>query len=168
MVNSLLRQWPASSLSAGEMKAVATVCGTAIAFYSHWQFAPKWLSPLIVTNLKVLALQLGDSPKFLVYKGLWPHHMILEVCWDSLGTLSFGLSQFHGHGSWLVCEVALNTILNVVETGPRLAGWAHAWTGYLWPLPKWWVCPRSSKFRPQARLLVWREVHEPQFHQLVQ
>ena len=24
--------------------------------------------------------------------------MILEVCWDSLWTLSFGLSQFHGHG----------------------------------------------------------------------
>ena len=23
--------------------------------------------------------------------------------------LSFGLSQFHGHGSWLVCEVALRT-----------------------------------------------------------
>ena len=33
--------------------------------------------------------------------------MILEVIWDGLGTLSFGLSQFHGHGSWLVCEVAL-------------------------------------------------------------
>jgi hypothetical protein len=25
----------------------------------------------------------------------WPHCMILEVCWDSLWTLSFGLSQFH-------------------------------------------------------------------------
>ena len=25
---------------------------------------------------------------------------------DGLWTLSFGLSQFHGHGSWLVCEVA--------------------------------------------------------------
>ena len=33
--------------------------------------------------------------------------MILEVCWDALFTLSFGLSQLHGHGSWLVCEVAL-------------------------------------------------------------
>jgi hypothetical protein len=32
---------------------------------------------------------------------------MLEVCWDGLWTLSFGLSQFHGHGSWLVCEVAL-------------------------------------------------------------
>ena len=33
--------------------------------------------------------------------------MILEVCWDGLRTLSFKLSQVHGHGSWLVCEVAL-------------------------------------------------------------
>ena len=33
--------------------------------------------------------------------------MISEVSWDSLWTLSFGLSQFHGHGFWLVCEVAL-------------------------------------------------------------
>ena len=63
MENSMLRQWPASSLSTGEMKAVATVCETAIALYSHWQFAPKWLSPLIVTNLVVSALKLGDSPK---------------------------------------------------------------------------------------------------------
>ena len=36
-----------------------------------------------------------------------PHSMILEVCLDSLWTLSFGLSQFHGHNSCLVCEVAL-------------------------------------------------------------
>ena len=34
----------------------------------------------------------------------------LEVSWDNLWTLSFGLSQLHGHGSWLVCEVALSTI----------------------------------------------------------
>ena len=35
------------------------------------------------------------------------HYMILEVCWAGLCTLSFGLSQVHGHGSWLMCEVAL-------------------------------------------------------------
>ena len=29
----------------------------------------------------------------------WPYYMILEVCWDGLWTLSFGLSKFHGHGS---------------------------------------------------------------------
>ena len=33
--------------------------------------------------------------------------MILKVCWDDLWTLPFGLSQFRGHGSWLVCEAAL-------------------------------------------------------------
>ena len=40
-------------------------------------------------------------------------HLILKVCWDSLYTLSFGLSQFHGHGSWLVCEVALSLLIKV-------------------------------------------------------
>ena len=40
-------------------------------------------------------------------EGPWPNYMILEVCWDNLWTLSCGLSQFHGHSSWLVCEVAL-------------------------------------------------------------
>ena len=34
--------------------------------------------------------------------------MILELCWDGLWTLSSRLSQYHGHGSWLVCEVALS------------------------------------------------------------
>ena len=29
------------------------------------------------------------------------------MCGDGLWTLSFGLSQSHGHGSWLVCAVAL-------------------------------------------------------------
>ena len=52
MVNSLLWQWPASSLLVRETKAVATVYGMAITLCSHWQFAPKWLSPLIVTKLK--------------------------------------------------------------------------------------------------------------------
>ena len=37
-------------------------------------------------------------------EGLWPHYMNLEVCWDGLWTLWFGLSQFHGHSSWLMCE----------------------------------------------------------------
>ena len=37
--------------------------------------------------------------------------MIVEVAWDNLWTLSFGLSQLHGHGSWPVCEVALSIIM---------------------------------------------------------
>ena len=39
--------------------------------------------------------------------------MILEVSWDGLWTLSFWLAQFHGHGSWLVCEVALRVIADL-------------------------------------------------------
>jgi hypothetical protein len=35
---------------------------------------------------------------------------ILEVLWDGLWTLSFGLSQFHGHNSWFMCEVALKLV----------------------------------------------------------
>ena len=40
-------------------------------------------------------------------EGPRPHYVILEVCWEGLWTLCFGLSQFHGHGSWLACEVTL-------------------------------------------------------------
>ena len=46
--------------------------------------------------------------------------MILEVCWDGLWTLSFGLSQFHGHGSWLVCEVALRVGLDYGSVPGRI------------------------------------------------
>jgi len=35
--------------------------------------------------------------------------MILEVSWDNLWTLSFGLSQFLRHGSCLMCEWPLHT-----------------------------------------------------------
>ena len=35
--------------------------------------------------------------------------MIVEMSSDGLWTIAFELSQFHGHGSWLVCEVALTT-----------------------------------------------------------
>jgi hypothetical protein len=34
----------------------------------------------------------------------------LEVFWDGLWSLSFGLSQFHGHFSCLMCEVALRNM----------------------------------------------------------
>jgi light-regulated signal transduction histidine kinase (bacteriophytochrome) len=39
--------------------------------------------------------------------------MMLEVCWDDLKTLSIRLSQFHGHGSLLVCEVALRYLMQL-------------------------------------------------------
>ena len=46
-------------------------------------------------------------------EGPWPHYMMLEVCWDGrFWTISFGLSQFHGHGSWLVCEPEVLKLLS--------------------------------------------------------
>ena len=48
--------------------------------------------------------------------------MILEVCWDGLWTLSFGLPQFHG--SWLMCEEALN-----VQQFP-IEAWLHDPAGH--------------------------------------
>jgi hypothetical protein len=57
--------------------------------------------------------------------GPWPHYMILEVCWDGLWTLSFGLSQSHGHGFWLMCEVA-------VIRGPKLYSLHLRNKRYIW------------------------------------
>ena len=48
--------------------------------------------------------------------------MVMEVSWDGLWTLSFGLSQYHGHGSWLVCELALGPAFMV-----DLAYWRPVW-----------------------------------------
>jgi len=50
--------------------------------------------------------------------------MMLEVCWDSLWTLSLGLSQFHGHSSWLVCKLALSShlLLEQLHGTPSMEG----------------------------------------------
>ena len=54
----------------------------------------------------------GHMGHHTTLEDLWPHYMILEVSWNGLWTLSFGLSQFHGHGYWPVCEVALISTIN--------------------------------------------------------
>jgi hypothetical protein len=36
--------------------------------------------------------------------------------WDGLWTFSFGVSQFHGHGSWLLCEVVPNIVFSVTNS----------------------------------------------------
>ena len=55
--------------------------------------------------------------------------MILEVCWDGLLDTSFGLSQSHGHGSWLVFKVALSLPMARIESShqpKRLHVHAHS------------------------------------------
>ena len=51
-------------------------------------------------------------PLYLKVEGLVTYD--LGGVLDGLWTLSFGLSQFHGHDHWLVCEVAL------IYTAPTL------------------------------------------------
>ena len=66
----------------------------------------------------------------------WPHCMVLEMCWEGLWTIAFGLSKFHGHSSWLVCEVALIiTSFDHVNHGEKIATcrctWSNMWgVGY--------------------------------------
>ena len=65
---------------------------------------------------KFIEIVFGWGPGHILhttFEGLWPHYMILEVSWDGFWTLSFGLSQFHGHGSWLMCEVVLSVKANL-------------------------------------------------------
>ena len=63
-----------------------------ILFYHAW--GPAWI--------KIHWIEFGWGPGHTwlhtTLEGTWPYYMILEVCWDGLWTLPFGLSQFHGHG----------------------------------------------------------------------
>jgi hypothetical protein len=74
-----------------------------ILFYHVW--GPAWTD--IHWNSIWLRAQSHMTSHYNALKGPWPHYMMLEVAWDGLWTLSFGLSQLYGHDSWLVCEVAL-------------------------------------------------------------
>ena len=58
--------------------------------------------------------------------------------------LEFGLSQFHGHGSWLVCEVALNG-----------TSWRKAWESSMWHECGWrnfWINLNKRNVRLMARV----------------
>jgi hypothetical protein len=82
-------------------------------FYHVW--GPAWL------EIHCNSIWLGTGHIWLhtALEDPWPSYMILEVSCNGLWTLSFGLSQFHGHGSWLACEVTLNmsiSLLNHVQS----------------------------------------------------
>ena len=79
-----------------------------ILFYHVWE--PAWIE--IYWNS--IWFKVGHIWLHTTLEDLWPHCVILEVWWDVPLTLSFGPSQCHGHGSWLMCEVAVR----VVALGP--------------------------------------------------
>ena len=93
-------------------------------------WGPTWIKKFIEI---AFGWRPGHTWLHTTLEGPWPHYMILEVCWDGLWTLSFGLSQFHGHGSWLVCEVALTYEIK----GPWSLHFEHS---------HWWKKVGRSKF----------------------
>ena len=70
--------------------------------------------------------------------------MILEVCRDGFWTLPFGLSQFHGHGSWLVCEVALSARSTMLHDTVCVAS-----STLVSPLCPILICHNSCQHPPQ-------------------
>ena len=76
-----------------------------ILFYHVW--GPAWIE----SHWNSISWGPGHIRFHTTLEGPWPHYMILEMCWDGFWTLSFGLSQFQGHGSWLVCEMALSGLV---------------------------------------------------------
>jgi hypothetical protein len=77
-----------------------------ILFYHTW--GPAWLeihqnSIWLRSRSHMTSCYIWGSMTTL--HGFW-------VTWDDLWTLSFGFSQCHGHGSWLVCGVALSLTCN--------------------------------------------------------
>ena len=87
--------------------------------------------------------------------------MAAQYTWGSVTTLhefggvlgrpldTFGLSQFHGHGSWLVCEVAL---VNVTLTISIRATSHMSQEPWLWEPQR--KCPNAAQIHLQ-NLIVW-------------
>ena len=75
-----------------------------ILFYHVW--GPTWIE----IHWNNIWLTVRSHMTYTTLEGPWPHYIILKVSWESLWTLSFGPSQFLGHGSWLMCGVALSVM----------------------------------------------------------
>jgi hypothetical protein len=88
---------------------------------------------------KFIEIAFGWGPNHIWFQttleDLWPDCMMLEVYWDGLWRLSYGLSQFHGHGSWgfiiasigvcvYVCSCVFWQCRAMVKLCPRLVWWS--------------------------------------------
>ena len=87
-----------------------------IMFYHIWE--PAWIeTPWRSIWFKARS----HMTSHYIIGSVTAHYMLLEVSLDGFWTQSFGLSQFHGHGSWLVCEVALIRPIHRASANGRLA-----------------------------------------------
>ena len=85
---------------------------------------------------KFIEIALGWEPGHIwlhtTHEDPWPHYMMLEVCWDGFWTLSFGLSQLHGHGSRLVCDVWGRAWIEIQWNSIGLKARSHMTSHYTW------------------------------------
>ena len=95
-----------------------------ILFYHVW--GPVWTK----IHWRTFDWRSGHIWLHTTFEGMLSYYMLLEVSWDGLWKLYFGLSQFHVHGSWLVWS------------DPKLHGWIY-WSNHkttIWhKLTLWWV-----------------------------
>ena len=109
-----------------------------------WNDFPKFVDLMIDSVWRVnVAFGWGPAGHIWLHaplEGLWPDGMVLDT--------SCGLAQFPGHGSWLVCEVALSSFKVElpmraammrfpawVPPVPLLVGWATPCLSYPLCLP---------------------------------
>jgi hypothetical protein len=101
-----------------ETMALRTLIAIDLFYFNH-VWGPAWIE----IHWKSIWFRPGHIWLHATLEGPWPHYMILELCWNGgLWTLSFGLSQIHGHGSWLVCEVAFWITRILIDYAQKLHG----------------------------------------------
>ena len=78
--------------------------------HNHWfillyrAWGPTWTK----FHRKHILVEISVTYDFMLHLRVRDHTTWFWRCgWDNLWILSSGLSQFHGHGPWLMCEVAL-------------------------------------------------------------
>jgi hypothetical protein len=107
-----------------------------ILFYHVW--GPAWIE--IHWNSIICLKARSHVTSHHTWEPVTTRHDFV-VFWDVLWTISFGLLQFHGHGSWLMCEVA-----SIPEEAQRLTRFCwrlqskdFVWGSY-WQVPgKFWA-----------------------------
>ena len=79
-----------------------------------------------------IEIKYGWGPGYIwlhtIHEDPWPHYTLLKVSCDGLWTLSFGLSQFHGHNSCSILS-CVRTHTNRNSFIEITYGW---WPGHIW------------------------------------
>jgi hypothetical protein len=94
----------------------------------------------LIQNSIDIAFRWRSSHIWLASRYTWGPVTTLDDFGGALGqpldTFSFGLSQFHGHGSWFVCEMALiySSLFHCPQINKNLA-----YTDAAWPFSPWEV-----------------------------